>query len=69
MRINASGSSITPESDPKSNSRAGSESDSRPDSESLTEFSPEILTWKTITTADWTPDTRQPVFTGGNTEK
>ena len=32
-----------------------------------TDFTPEILTWKTISTADWTPDTRQPVFTGAST--
>lgn len=33
------------------------------------DFTPEILTWKTITTASWTPDTRQPVFTGNDTKK
>lgn len=27
-------------------------------------LSPEILTWKTISTADWNPDTRQPVYKG-----
>ena len=32
------------------------------------DFTPEILTWKTITTASWTPDTRQPVFTGNDTK-
>ena len=33
------------------------------------DFTPEIMTWKTITTASWTPDTRQPVFTGNDTKK
>ena len=28
------------------------------------DLTPEILTWKTITTADWNPDTRQPVYKG-----
>lgn len=28
-----------------------------------TDFTPEILTWKTISTADWAPDTRQHVYT------
>ena len=28
------------------------------------ELSPELLTWKTISTADWNPDTRQPVYKG-----
>ena len=27
-------------------------------------FSPEIITWKTISTVDWNPDTRQPVYKG-----
>lgn len=33
-----------------------------------TDFTPEILTWKTINTADWNPDTRQPVFTGNSSQ-
>lgn len=28
------------------------------------DFSPEITTWKTISTIDWNPDTRQPVYKG-----
>lgn len=28
------------------------------------DFLPEILTWKTISTADWNPDTKQPVYKG-----
>lgn len=27
-------------------------------------LTPEILTWKTISTADWNPDTKQPVYKG-----
>ncbi len=28
------------------------------------DFSPEIITWKTISTITWNPDTRQPVYKG-----
>lgn len=28
------------------------------------DLTPEIITWKTISTVDWNPDTRQPVYKG-----
>ena len=47
----------TSTSSPKSDSDTSSDSDS----DNLT---PELLTWKTISTANWNPDTKQPVYKG-----
>lgn len=41
---------------------------SYPSRKQTTGFTPQILTWKTISTADWNPDTRQPVYTGDGAE-
>ncbi len=55
----ASTSSLKSDSGVSSKSASNTSSDSVPDS-----LTPEILTWKTISTADWNPDTKQPVYKG-----
>lgn len=41
---------------------------SYPSTSSQTTVAPAIPVWKTISTADWNPDTRQPVYKGDTTQ-
>ena len=54
-------STSSPKSDSDTSSKSAPDTSSDSDSDNLT---PELLTWKTISTANWNPDTRQPVYKG-----
>lgn len=67
IEVNASYPSAVPSSSDSADASAASDSDTSESSwpsAVSSDFSPEIITWKTISTVDWNPDTRQPVYKG-----